>query len=663
MAGYLGYDPCSLGVLLGALEAVRVERIGPAGPRPAGTAARQAEDALAVHRRCVASLVAFAEPIGAVLRGDPLGRFRLLALDAEDLDLWALHRGGRWSTVTDHTAGGQHWRADLEVRNARLLAVTLTPRRLGELLHGDGREAAPLVRYLAQLEGRPAARAAFLDALGPSGFGALIDHAARTFIEHHLAGRSEHPVAARSDEVVVGLAGVWAGSRAAGLHRGAAWDAAALGGELYGAARVLRVAGQTPGALTTGELARWGTDSWQRLSNGLAQPGLPWPEVVGDEILAALIADGRSARAFLLELGRGPDRRPLTTLLLNGASTPTASGALLIASTNPAAMVSAADLDEARRSMQVVLAVLDRLLVERVAFFPSGPAPLHGRVLPDHLGLYVGRQLHHLVDPCDGTGADPCPIASAAWDGWGQRQIAGLLPRLVADQRVAVQLQAAAWAGALHRLSRTDLVAAGAAGTVETEAHLIGAVSGLLGDRAVDAAFADQATFDAQVAGVDLVIDTVGRVVPVAGPVTAAWGVVSGVSGALGLASPTELLMAPLRPEPVQNTLAREEATAGLAEARLKRSVAAIALAQLEAAGRPGGPPPPADLAAQPDDEALAAAEGTDPDDNANTAAYQHLAELEDWRVQAQGSPAGDRIDHLQAVTGDAFAQGRRWLV
>ena len=130
MAGYLGYDPCSLGVLLGALEAVRVERIGPAGPRRAGTAARQAEDALAVHRRCVASLVAFAEPIGAILRGDPLGRFRPLALDVEDLDLWALHRSGRWSTVTDLTAGGQHWRADLEVRNARLLAVTLTPRRL-----------------------------------------------------------------------------------------------------------------------------------------------------------------------------------------------------------------------------------------------------------------------------------------------------------------------------------------------------------------------------------------------------------------------------------------------------------------------------------------------------------------------------------------------------
>jgi len=112
----------------------------------------------------------------------------------------------------------------------------------------------------------------------------------------------------------------------------------------------------------------------------------------------------------------------------------------------------------------------------------------------------------------------------------------------------------------------------------------------------------------------------------------------------------------------VQNTLAREEATAGLAEARLKRSVAAIALAQLETAGRLGGPPPPADLAAQPDDEARTTAEGTRPGDNANAAAYQHLAKLEDWRVQAQGSPAGDRIDHLQAVTGDAFAQGRRWL-
>ena len=100
MSGYLGYDVAALGVLLGALEAVRDERL-PAGPWSSSPAGRQAAAALDVHRRAVAALGAFTDLVGAVLHGDPLGRYRAVALDPADLGRWALHHGGRWATVTD----------------------------------------------------------------------------------------------------------------------------------------------------------------------------------------------------------------------------------------------------------------------------------------------------------------------------------------------------------------------------------------------------------------------------------------------------------------------------------------------------------------------------------------------------------------------------------
>ena len=140
------------------------------------------------------------------------------------------------------------------------------------------------------------------------------------------------------------------------------------------------------------------------------------------------------------------------------------SGGLLLASTNPGTVRSAADADEVRRSLQAVLPVIDRLLARGKVSFPTaarGAVVPYGRVLPVGLGLYVGRQLEHLVDPADGAGTSTPGVPSRAWPGWGERQVPGILARLVADDGVATELVQAARAGALERLAGVDLLGTG----------------------------------------------------------------------------------------------------------------------------------------------------------------------------------------------------------
>jgi hypothetical protein len=664
VSGYLGYDRCALGVLLGALEAVRDERL-PAGPWSRSAAGRQAAIAIDVHRHVASGIAGFADLVGAVLHGDPLGRYRPVALDVGDLALWVVHRGGRWATVTDPLDPTGTSSSALAETNARMVAASLTPERVRELLQGDGDGATPLERYLAGLRSAPEAGLAFLAALGPSRFAAVVGAASAVATARHRPGVDEDPRAAAADRLLGALASLWALGRACGNCRTAAWDAVVTHAPAAGAVSLLMAAAATAGAVRPEELAHWGAHVWRRLVGSLGELGWSDPERLGDRILSALSGDGRAARRFVLELD-GSDRSALVALVLNSVSSPTVSGGLLLASTNPGAVRTAADEDEVRRSLQAILPIIDRLLARHQAAFPSATGDaavvMYGQVLPVGLGSYVGRELDHLVDPADGLGAVPSGIPSRAWSGWSERQVPGLLARLVRDPQVAAELGQAAWAGTMSRLSEADLLGASGPDAARTEGFVVGALDGVLGDRAFELAEAEQARFDGMVAGVDLVVNVVGLVVPVAGAAgvaVKAWGPVSAAGAMAGLRSPSELLLAPWAPASVREVTARREASEGLTDARLKGIVATIAFDQAAARGLLHGLPRPPDVGHEPDP---AAADRTRPGGNANAAGAVHLAPLERWLAAADGTPVAATVEALEDAAGDAAAQGRRWI-
>ena len=672
MSGYLGYDRCALGILLGALAEVGSEHPRGWGPHRAlssPAAARVLEAACGAHRRCVATLTGFAEPIAAILRGDPLGRYPAVVLDPADLSLWGVHRGGGWSTVTDPTDAGPGWTRAFVARNARLVAADLGPDRLRELLNGPASGLAPLLAYLGSLRGDAAAGHAFLSALGPEGFAALVRTASDHFIAHHLPGGTDHPTAARADAALLGLGGVWAASRAAGHRRDRTWNTAALGGTLYGSARLLGAAAHTPGALSTTELAEWGGALWGRLSTMIGLPDLPQPELIGDLVLGAVSVDGRAARRMIL----GLTPRDRVALLTNGASTPAVSGALLVASTDPGTVAGANEEDEVRRSVQVVARTMDDLLAHGRAGFPAvggDSVPLFGRVLPLGLGRYFGGQLDHLVDPCDGARSSPCPVPSRAWDGWHEREVAGLLTRLVADPAVAADLHDAAWSGAHERLRIADLTSPRGAELVENEAFVLGALGGILRTSGMAGAIADWEGFQRRAAAVNLAVDVAATAWSGVGPVaaaTSAWGGASDLAGTTGLPSPAEVALAPFRPESVRRALAESKADEAVEVAALKNLVGAEALSQLHQNRLLVGTPPVPTVPTEPDGQVRALLAASGPGSNANAPGWSYSADLERWISAADGTGpaggAGATVGHLVATAGDAEAQGSRWAV
>ncbi|HEX6787267.1 MAG TPA: hypothetical protein VF076_08705, partial [Acidimicrobiales bacterium] len=323
---------------------------------------------------------------------------------------------------------------------------------------------------------------------------------------------------------------------------------------------------------------------------------------------------------------------------------------------------------EVRRSLQAVVPVVDRLLARGQVIFPTstpGAVVPYGRVLPIGLGLYVGRQLEHLVDPADGAGTRTPGVPSRAWPGWRERQVPGVLGRLVADEAVATDLAHAARAGALQRLAHADLLGPAGADAVRAESFVLGAADGLLGDRALARAAADRDRFDAMVAGVDLVVNAAGLAVPAsggAGLALKAWGPVSEADTAAGLPSPSELLLSSFAPESAARVMARQEAHEGLKDAELKGAVATLALGQAAARGLLAGLPRPPTLAGDADPTAATAAAATRPGSNANAPAERHLAPLEQWLTAAEGTPIAATIAGLEDAVGDASAQGRRWV-
>ena len=481
--GCIGYDPCALGVLLGALDSALDERL-PTRSLSTLAARRAFDGAVTVHRRQLTSLGDVAHLVGLVLRADPLGAYRTITVDPHDLELWAYHRGGRWRTAHDPTVAGAGWSRQFEVLNARLVADWLTPDRWRELLDGEGEAADPVLRYLSHLAGP--ARSAFLDATGSEQFAALLRTASTHFTSTYLPDDVDQPALRAVDA----LGALWAADRAQGGRRTAAWDAAALGGDLFAGARLLAIGALTTGALTTADLVRRGTALWRRLTSEWQPSELPRPALVGDQVLGALTGDGQAARRFLLELGEGPDLSDLAALLSNAFSTPSVNGALLLASTDPSGVRTATDRDEVRRSVDAVLTVVDHLLAGHIARAPAPDAAgrLTGRpgaTLPTGLGLYTGRQLVHLVDRCDGAQAACRPLGSP-WPGWEERELARLLERLVVDERTAAELQEAALAGWLARVAEADLLAPGAADVVRAETFALGALDGIVGDQAWD---------------------------------------------------------------------------------------------------------------------------------------------------------------------------------
>ncbi len=370
--------------------------------------------------------------------------------------------------------------------------------------------------------------------------------------------------------------------------------------------------------------------------------------------------DGRAGRRFLLELGAGPDLSDLTALLSNTSSSPPTSGALLLASTDPSTVRTAADRDEVRRSVHGVLTVVDHLLGEREARAPAPDSEgrLTGRpgaTLPAGLGLYTGRQLVHLVNRCDGAGSS-CQEDGSAWPGWEDREVARLLGRLVVDDRTAAELQEAALATWFRRVADTDLLAPGADDAVRRETFAVGALDGIVGDRAWDRSRIDHERFQAQVAGLDLAIDVasvgLGRVPRIA---AGAWDPVSDASAAVGPGSLGELALSFLRPESAADVRARTEAGQALTTARLKVAIGAMVVAQSR-----GRPVPPSQVATGVDPGAAEGAAATRRGDNANAAAYRQLAT--GAAIAGDDTTVRERAEHLQAVVGDTMAEGRAWV-
>ena len=669
--GYLGYDPCGLGVLLGALESVALERLAASDPRD-----RSAVDAVAWHRRIVAAVAAFAQPVGAVLHGDPLGRFRPVDLDPGDLRWWAFTRGGRWRTVADptHLAGP---RLDPAVVNARLVAAQVHERDDLYAWMGDGHRAPALLAYLHALTATPttvaSAGRAFLEALGPDGLRDLLDALGARFDTDHQSYGPDPRRAVSSLGLLDAIGRLWAELRAAGVLRSTAWDRAALGGRLTASSRLLAVAAATPGALDGVALARWGTTLWSRLAEGVGTGAAPQPEHAADDLMAALVTDGRAARRFVLDLGDRRDRgdpRPLLLLLADVVTGPERCGALLLASTDPSSAATAADDRDVGRSMQIVLRAVAALLERHDAGFPAvgrGEAAVvatGSRTLPTDLGLYVGRYLPRLVDACDGARTGRCTVGAPAggtWAGWHEREVARLLG--LPGRRPPCRRAA-------RRRRSGKLRPAGVSARPDTDRDRAGAGAGRFRrgcSRRRPARPRDRAR---RVRRRALRADR-GRARP-----RHRWcrpglrrrhgrrrhQLELGRSRrrARGCADPGPSALTPFEPRSVRDTLAGARSDEALRSAVLEPAVATIAVAQLRATGADvAGAVPPLDQREVERIEALQ--RGTRPGANANAAGVAELDGVERWLAAQGGSPAAVTVRQLMAAVAAAAARGAAW--
>jgi len=664
---YLGYDRCALGILLAALDEAMTERLPlPSSPN------RWSEAAFSRHRRAVARVAAFADPIGTILRGDPLGRFRPVHLDPADLRWWSVSRGGRWSTVTDPTVliGGPQ--LNPAVQNARLVAEILDPDDLRAMFrhpdrpNDEGLSAEAVARYVSELAADRQARQAFLEALGPDRFGKLLAVAGRVLTANHAYAGPDPAVVGLAGAVVDGLGRLWAATRAGGALTTPSWDGAAFEGDLAAASRLLLICARTPNALSAAELAQRGRELWTRLVKGLGTSRAPWPELVGTSVLAALVTDGRAARQFLAGLSTPSHRRELDLLLTNAASPPPLSGALLLASSQPGSVADADDDAELGRTMQAVLREITRLLEGQGAIFarvggdgtvePPGAVP----VLPTDLGLYAGRWLNRLIDPCDDARTGACPIDATVWPGWRDREVAHVLELLADDPRAAAQLDDAAIAGYVHQLDTLDLTDPRSDQALENAAFDVAAVGAVLRNHEVQRAMDDDGRFEQLTAGLDLGITVAATALPGVEPLVAGaetWSWTSKFTGVEGAPTPGELVLSPWQPRAIQDVLAATRGDDAARAAVLQRTAAVAALRQLAASGRLDELPALLTAPAPTGGSPSVVRHG----DNANAPAVATLDDVQRWVDAHRDEPAGQLIDQLLDSVGEAAARGANW--
>jgi hypothetical protein len=665
---YLGYDRCGLGVLLAALDEAMTERLPlPSAPNP------WSETAASRHRQAVARVAAFAEPIGMILRGDPLGRFGPVHLDPADLRWWSVSRGGRWATVTDPTIliGGPQ--QDAGVQNARLVAEMLRPDDLRAMFrHPDrpneeGLGAAAVARYVSTLAADRPARLAFLDALGPDRFGELLAVAGGVLTANHALAGPAPAIVGLARAVVDGLGRLWATARADGALTATAWDRAAFEGDLAAASRLLLILARTLNALSTTELARRGGELWTRLVKALGTSEAPWPEMVGADVLTALATDGRAARRFLTALSTRSRRHELDLLLTNAASPPELSGALLLASSQPGSVVDADDDAELGRTMQAVLREITRLLDGHCATFarvddsgmvePQRAIP----VLPTDLGLYVGRWLSRLIDPCDDARAGACPIDATVWPGWRDREVAHVLELLATDPRAAAQLDGAVIAEYTHRLDTLDLTDPRSDRALENAAFDVAAVGAVVRNHKVQRAIDDDKRFEQMSAGLDLVITVAATALPEVEPLVAGaetWSWASKFTGVEGAPTPGKLVLSPWRPSAIRDVMAATRGDDAARAAVLQRTAAVATLGQLHAAGLVDELPPLVIAPTTTGASIPAVRHGH----NANAPAVTALDDVQRWVDAHRDEAAGQRIEQLLDSVGEAAARGANWV-
>ena len=162
-----------------------------------------------------------------------------------------------------------------------------------------------MLRYLSHLAGDAPARSAFLGAIGPEQFAALLRTASTRYTSTHLTDDADQPALRAVDA----LGALWAADRAQGGRRtvrGTLLRSAATSSP----ARLLAIGAFTTGTLTSAELVRWGAALWRRLTSEWQPSELPRPELVGDQVLGALTGDGGRLEASCWSSARARPERP-----------------------------------------------------------------------------------------------------------------------------------------------------------------------------------------------------------------------------------------------------------------------------------------------------------------------------------------------------------------